>query len=91
MIIHKPPHKNDKTNTHILIISSNEYFFLKIKVRIRTPNVPITSKKEEMEIASVSINPDCKTDSNARFKAKYMKNRYIQRYIRRKVAFFTDA
>ena len=41
-------------------------------------------------MATVSINPDCKTDSKARLRAKYMKNRDIQRYIRRKVAFFTD-
>ena len=61
-----------------------------MKVRIRIPKVPMTSKKEEVDMAIVRIDPDCKTDSRARFSAKYRKNRKIHMYMRKKVAFFTE-
>jgi hypothetical protein len=31
---------------------------LKIKVKIKIPNVPMTSKKDEDEIAKVKMDPD---------------------------------
>lgn len=54
------------------------------------PNVPITSANDDVEIANVSINPDCNTDSRAKFIAKYIKKRNIHKYISKKVAFFTE-
>ncbi len=40
------------------MISSNVNFLLKLKVIIRIPKVPITSKKEDIEMAKVRIVPD---------------------------------
>lgn len=79
-----------KTNVHPLIISSSVYFFLKMKVRMRMPKVPTTSKKEEVEMARVRMAPDCSTDYRAKLMEKYMKNRKSQTYMRKKVAFLTD-
>jgi hypothetical protein len=54
------------------------------------PNVPITSKKEDEEMATVRIYPDCNTDSSAKLSEKYMKNLNIHMYISTKVAFLTE-
>ena len=41
-------------------------------------------------MAIAKVVPDVNTDYSAKFKAKYMKNLNIQRYISKKVAFLTE-
>lgn len=40
------------------MISNNVNFLLKLNVMIRIPKVPMTSKKDDIEMAKVRIIPD---------------------------------
>lgn len=55
---HSPAHKIDNIRVQYLMISSNVNFLLKLNVMIRMPKVPMTSKKEDIEMARVRIMPD---------------------------------
>lgn len=85
----RPAQRTDNASMHLRMISSGLRRENR-KVRIKIPNVPITSENEEVEMARVSINPDCSTDSRAKFKAKYIKKRNIHKYMSKNVAFFTE-
>ena len=66
------------------------YFLENMNLRINIPKVPTTQLNEEVDIAIVNAAPDCRADYRAKFKAKYIKNLNIQRYISKNVAFLTD-
>ena len=66
------------------------YFLENMNLRMSIPKVPTTSLNDEVEMAMVKVVPESRTDYSAKFNAKYMKNLNIQRYMSKKVAFFTE-
>ena len=54
------------------------------------PNDPSTSTTAAIAITMVRSRPECRMDSRARLRPKYMKKRNIHQYIRMRVTFLRE-